>query len=117
LAYLEDKDGNTLPESMVKGAWKVIHCGYCKLMKWGLAPKSWGKLCTTGRCLFHNIVENVCLFFKLANDGWKLDHLAGTSYPAWHQAHLGDEGNWKSKKDGDESDEENGNSCKGKKCK
>jgi hypothetical protein len=62
LAYLEDKDGNTLPESMAKGAWKVIRCGYCKLMKRGLAPKSWGKLCTTGRCLFHNIVEMLACF-------------------------------------------------------
>ncbi|KAG2076098.1 hypothetical protein BDR04DRAFT_1114684 [Suillus decipiens] len=83
LAYLEDENGNTLPESMVKGVWKVIRSGYCELMKWGLAPKSWGKLCTTGRGNFHSIVENACPFFKLANDGWKLDHLAGTSYPAW----------------------------------
>ncbi|KAG1882445.1 hypothetical protein F4604DRAFT_1921631 [Suillus subluteus] len=71
----------------------------------------------TGRHIFHSIVKNACPFFKLANDGWKLDHLAGTSYPAWRRTHLGDEGNWKSKKDGDESDEENGDSHKGKKCK
>ncbi|KAG2358594.1 hypothetical protein BDR07DRAFT_1379301 [Suillus spraguei] len=84
VAYLEDEGGNTLPESTVKGARKVVHSGYCELTNRGLAPKSWGKLCMTGRQLFHTIVENAYPFFKFANDGWKLDHLAGTSYPAWH---------------------------------
>jgi hypothetical protein len=117
VAYLEDEDGNTLPESTVKGVRKVVRSGYCELTNRGLAPKSWGKLCMTGRQLFHSIVENAYPFFKFANDGWKLDHLAGTSYPAWRRTHLDDEGNWKSKKDGDESDDENSNLHKGKKRK
>lgn len=117
VTYLEDEGGNPVPESTVKGARKAVCSGYCELTNRGLAPKSWGKLCMTGRQLFHSIVENAYPFFKCANDGWKLDHLAGTSYPAWRRTHLDDEGNWKSKKEGDESDEDNSNSQKGKKRK
>lgn len=115
VAYLEDENGKPVLESTVKGARKVVRSGFCELTNRGLAPKSWGKLCTTGRHIFHTIVENAHPFFKLANDGWKLDHLAGTSYPAWRRTHLDDEGNWKSKKGSDESDEENSDSHKGKK--
>jgi hypothetical protein len=106
VAYLEDEGGNPVPESTVKGARKAVRSGYCELTNRGLAPKSWGKLCTTGRQLFHSIVKNAYPFFKCANNGWKLDHLAGTSYPAWCWTHLDDEGNWKSKKEGDESNED-----------
>ena len=33
--------------------------------------------------------------FKLANNGWKLDHLAATSYPAWRKRKLDENGWWK----------------------
>ncbi|KIK13960.1 hypothetical protein PISMIDRAFT_17617 [Pisolithus microcarpus 441] len=36
--------------------------------------------------------------FKLANNGWKLDYLASTTYPAWQKGTLDDNSKWKQKK-------------------
>ena len=46
---------------------------------------------------------------KLANNGWKLDHLAATSYPAWQKRKLDENGRWKEKGKGVKVEDNNNN--------
>ena len=48
--------------------------------------------------------------FKLANNGWKLDHLAATSYPAWRKRKLDENSRWKEKGKGIKVEDDNNNS-------
>ena len=53
--------------------------------------------------------------FKLANNSWKLDHLAATSYPAWRKRKLDENGRWKEKGKGikvEDDDDNDDNSDK-----
>ena len=48
--------------------------------------------------------------FKLANNGWKLDHLAATSYLAWRKRKLDENSRWKEKGKGIKVEDDNDNS-------
>jgi hypothetical protein len=56
-------------------------------------------------------MEDAYYLLNFANDGWKLEYLASTSYSAWRRTYLTDNGNWKSKNHGndDEDESDNGN--------
>ncbi|KAI6023646.1 hypothetical protein PISMIDRAFT_15174 [Pisolithus microcarpus 441] len=54
-------------------------------------------------------MENAFLDFKLANNGWKVDYLASTMYPAWQKGMLDDNGKWKQKKGREPKIEDNNN--------
>ena len=51
--------------------------------------------------------------FKLANNGWKLNHLTSTTYPAWWKRKLDENSRWKEKgkgikvEDNDDDDDNN----------
>ena len=72
-------------------------------------------------------MEKAFPMFKLANNGWKLDHLAATSYPAWRKRKLDENCRWKEKgkgikvedddEDNDEDNNEVGMKHKGLHCK
>jgi len=74
---------------------------------------------------FHKFMENVFPMFKLMNNGWKLDYLAATSYPAWQKWKLDENCRWKEKgkgvkvedDDNDNDDSEVSMKCKGLHCK
>jgi len=91
-------------------------------------PQSWGRLTASGHAFFHKFMENVFPMFKLANNGWKLDYLAATSYPAWRKRKLDENCRWKEKGKGvkveddnndndDDDDSEVGMKRKGLHCK
>ncbi|KAG1745054.1 uncharacterized protein EDB91DRAFT_1080562 [Suillus paluster] len=126
LGYLEHENGGSIPATMVKGIQKALHAGWCELTNRKLAPKTWGVLSASGRKLIHTLMEDAYPLLKFANDGWKLEYLASTSYSAWRRTYLTDNGNWKLKNHGNEDEDESddGNagdsqtlSLKGKKCK
>ncbi|KAI6024791.1 hypothetical protein BKA83DRAFT_4124647 [Pisolithus microcarpus] len=75
LGYLEDEDGN--PPSLKTG--KAI----CRLLQGGF---------------IHDLMENAYPMFRFATNGWKVDYLASTSYPAWRKVHLDENGRWKVRK-------------------
>ncbi|KAI5995916.1 hypothetical protein EDD15DRAFT_2420965 [Pisolithus albus] len=98
MGFLEDKDGNPPSREMAKAIRKLLHGGWVELVYKDLAPPSWGKLSASARQFIHNLMESSFPDFKLANNGWKLDYLASTTYPAWQKGTLDDNGKWKPKK-------------------
>lgn len=96
MAYLEDENGHPVSSRTVKAIRRVLHGGWSELVTHKIAPHSWGKLSVSGRQLIHTFMENEFPLFKLANNGWKLDHLATTTYPAWRRNNLDMNGDWKS---------------------
>lgn len=111
LGYLEDENGGPIAATMVKGIRKALRAGWCELTNRKLAPKTWGVLSASGRKLIHTLMEDAYPLLKFADNGWKLEYLASTSYSAWRRTYLTDDGNWKSKnhdnEDEDESDDGN----------
>ncbi|KAG1822409.1 hypothetical protein EV424DRAFT_1554308 [Suillus variegatus] len=122
IPYLEGENGELVPEATVKAIRKTLRGGWSELVNRQLAPKSWGKLSSTGNQFIHSLMEKSYPLFTLANNGWKLDYLCKSSYSAWRRNHLDDNGNWKSRKDGnddsdDDSDDGDSSDAKGKKRK
>ncbi|KAG0708310.1 hypothetical protein DFH29DRAFT_870870 [Suillus ampliporus] len=80
------------------------------------------KATASARQLIHTLVEDTYPLFKFADDGWKLDYLATTSYPSWRCNNL-DSDDQKSqdsiKKEDDDDNNGNTNSNEqiGNKCK
>ncbi|KAG0694272.1 hypothetical protein DFH29DRAFT_880830 [Suillus ampliporus] len=111
LVYLEDENGRTISSRTIKAIWRVLHGGWSELVTCKITPHSWGKLSASGRQLIHNFMEHEFPLFKLANNGWKLDHLATMTYPAWRRNNLDINGDWKSggniKKEDDNDDIDN----------
>ncbi|KAG1866999.1 hypothetical protein C8R48DRAFT_772188 [Suillus tomentosus] len=106
LGYLEDENGGPIATTMVKGIRKALRAGWCELTNRKLAPKTWGVLSASGRKLIHTLMEDAYPLLKFADDGWKLEYLASTSYSAWHRTYLTDDGNWKSRNHGNEDDDD-----------
>lgn len=98
LGFLEDKDGNLPSLKTGKAIRKLLRGGWAELVNWQPAPMSWGRLPASGRKFIHDLMENAYPMFKFATNGWKLDYLASTSYPAWQRVHLDENGRWKVKK-------------------
>ncbi|KAL4078772.1 hypothetical protein V8B97DRAFT_2003088 [Scleroderma yunnanense] len=86
--FLKDEKGELLSDSILKEIHKIACGGWAELMSHNLTPKSWGKIRTTGQQVFHNIMEISFPLFKFAVNGWKLNHLAGMTYPAWYKNHI-----------------------------
>ena len=112
LGYLEDKNGNAPSLKTAKAIWNAVRRGWAQLVKEESAPQSWGRLTASGHVFFHNFMEKAFPMFKLANNGWKLDHLAATSYPAWRKRKLDENCRWKEKGKGikvedDDDDDDN----------
>ncbi|KAI6139506.1 hypothetical protein BKA82DRAFT_154100, partial [Pisolithus tinctorius] len=123
LGYLEDKKGDPPSDQVAKAIQKVLHGGWAELVNWQMAPTTWGRLSASGCTFIHNLMENAYPMFKFAHDGWKLEFLASTSYPAWQKTYIDDNGRWKLKKgkgpkdeDEDDSMDEIGKKRKGSRC-
>ncbi|KAG2049520.1 hypothetical protein BDR06DRAFT_975136 [Suillus hirtellus] len=109
LGYLEDENGGLIATTIVKGIHKALHTGWCELTNRKLALKTWGVLSASGQKLIHTLMEDAYPLLKFANDGWKLEYLANTSYSAWHRTYLTDDENWKSRNHGNEDDDDDKN--------
>jgi hypothetical protein len=88
LPFLEDENGNPISGVMVEPIRKALRAAWSELASRDLAPPSWGKLTASGVQLMNSIMENAYPLFKLANNGWKLDYLATSSYSSWHRNHF-----------------------------
>jgi len=93
--YLEDDEGKPPIRTVLKEICKHARGAWEELLQWNLAPKTWGKLGTSGQELFHHIMEKSFPLFTFANDGWKLDHLVSTTYSAWYTRHFNADGSVK----------------------
>ncbi|KAG1884128.1 hypothetical protein F4604DRAFT_1919971 [Suillus subluteus] len=114
LAFLEDKNGDPISETTIDAIRKALRAAWSELLSCKLAPLTWGKLTASGGQLMNTLMENAYPLFKLANNGWKLDHLATTSYSSWRRHHMDEYGNPLSGGDtGDDGDK----TSKGKKRK
>ncbi|KIN96963.1 hypothetical protein M404DRAFT_32802 [Pisolithus tinctorius Marx 270] len=123
LGYLEDEKGDPPSDQVAKAIRKVLRGGWAELVNRQMVPTTWGRLSASGRTFIHNLMENAYLMFKFAHDGWKLEFLASTSYPAWRKTYIDDNGRWKSKKgkgpkdeDEDDSMDEISKKRKGSRC-
>ncbi|KIJ59685.1 hypothetical protein HYDPIDRAFT_118174 [Hydnomerulius pinastri MD-312] len=97
LPYLEDTDGGSINESRVKIIRKTVRRGMSELVDNKLAPQTWGRLSASGHEKFRKVVETDHALFLFDADGWKLDHLASSMYPAWRKAHLNEKCEWLTK--------------------
>jgi hypothetical protein len=88
LTFLEDSDSNPISETTIDAIRKVLRAAWLELLVRKLAPLTWGKLTTSGAQLMNSLMENACPIFKLANNGWKLNYLATTSYVSWRRNHM-----------------------------
>ncbi|KIM62273.1 hypothetical protein SCLCIDRAFT_120100, partial [Scleroderma citrinum Foug A] len=107
MGYLEDKDSKAPSVEKAKAICKLLHGGWVELVHWELAPPSWGRLSASARQFIHNLMESTFQDFKFANNGWKLNYLASTTYPAWWKGKLDENGRWKPKKGNDVKMEDN----------
>jgi hypothetical protein len=96
MAYIEDENGEAVSSRTIIAIRRVLRGGWSELVNRKIAPQSWGKLTASGRQLIHSFMENEFPLFKFAKNGWKLDHLATSTYPAWRRSNLDSNCNWKS---------------------
>jgi hypothetical protein len=108
LPYLEDADGAPVPETTIKAIRKLLRGGWSELLSRKMAPQSWGKVSASGRQQVHSLMEGTFPLFKFADNGWKLDYLATSSYPSWRRNNLDSDNNRKSR-DGIKKEEEEAN--------
>jgi hypothetical protein len=106
LPYLEQENGDPIPEETVRAMRKVLRGAWSELVQRKLAPLTWGKLATTGRDLVHGLMEAAFPFLRFANNGWKVERMATKTYSSWHGRHVDDNGNWKNKKSQQDSGDE-----------
>lgn len=86
--YLEEENGTFVGASRVKAIKSFMRSAYTELANTKRAPRVWGELDTTTRQQFHESIEKVYPLFRFAENGWKLDRLARTTYPQWRSFHL-----------------------------
>ncbi|KAG1830788.1 hypothetical protein EV424DRAFT_1374497 [Suillus variegatus] len=72
-------------------------------------PQSWGKVSASGRQLVHSLMEDTFPLFKFADNGWKLDFLATSSYPSWRRNNLDSDNNRKSRDSVKKEDDDDAN--------
>ncbi|KAG1833179.1 hypothetical protein EV424DRAFT_1623364 [Suillus variegatus] len=109
LPYLEDADGDPVPETTIKAIRKLLRGGWSELLSRKMAPQSWGKVSASGRQLVHSLMEDTFPLFKFADNGWKLDFLATSSYPSWHRNNLDSDNNRKSRDSVKKEDDDDAN--------
>ncbi|KAG2739420.1 hypothetical protein P692DRAFT_20755706, partial [Suillus brevipes Sb2] len=86
--YLEQENGDPVLDDEVDAIRKTLRGAFSELNNQGLAPARWGNLTASGTELMNGIMEKAHPIFRLANNGWKLHHLAMSSYPSWRRNHI-----------------------------
>jgi len=93
--YLE-KENSEVPEAnKLENAQKALQAGWTELAQRNMAPDTWGKASTSTWQFIHSTMEKGFSFFKLTEDGWKLDYLCMHLYPSWCSSCLDADGNLK----------------------
>ncbi|KAI6137790.1 hypothetical protein BKA82DRAFT_4022756 [Pisolithus tinctorius] len=94
-AYLEDENGDVLTSEMLTKIQRALHAGWIELTQCKIAPDTWGRASTTALQFIRAHMEKDFPLFKLAESGWKLEHLCTKPYLAWRTKCLDDHGNLK----------------------
>lgn len=94
-AYLEDKNGDVPTSEMLTKIRRALRAGWIELTQCKIAPDTWGRASTTALRFIQAHMEKDFPLFKLAESGWKLEHLCMKTYSAWRTKHLDDNGNLK----------------------
>ena len=94
--FLEEENGDPVSDQRVSDIKACMRSAFCELVNMKRAPQVWGEIDTTGRQTFHSLMEKSYPLFRCAENGWKLDRLARSTYPAWRRFHLDENMNWKS---------------------
>ena len=95
--HLEEENSAPVSDSRIKSIRESIRSAWCELVLMKRAPRVWGELDATTKVFFHSCIETSWPLFKCAENGWKLDRLARSSYPAWRNNHLNENGEFRLK--------------------
>jgi len=93
--YLEKENGKVPEANKLENARRALRAGWTELAQCNMAPDTWGKASTSTRHFIQSTMEKQFSFFKLAEDGWKLEHLCTYLYPSWRSRCLDADGNLK----------------------
>ena len=93
-AFIEDEQGNTVPDVTLKAIRKTIRGCWAELVVKAMAPKSWGKANASAKEVVFSLAYKSFPFLQLAENDWKVDLLCSVDYPGWVRNNLDDKGNW-----------------------
>ena len=82
---------------VIKSLQKDLKTVFRDLAIKGLALKSWGKASASAKNIVRDHMERNWPSLWLAENGWKLEHLASLDYPGWMQTNLNENGKLMSK--------------------
>ena len=92
VTFLEDENGVTHTREVIKSLRKELKTVFRDLAIKGLAPKSWGKASASAKNIVRDHMERNWPLLRLAENGWKLEHLASLDYPGWMRTNLNENG-------------------------
>ncbi|KAG8220305.1 hypothetical protein J3R82DRAFT_3563 [Butyriboletus roseoflavus] len=81
VTFLEDENGVIHTRVVIKSLQKDLKTVFQDLVIKGVAPKSWGKASASAKNIVRDYMEHNWSSFWLAENGWKLEHLASLNYP------------------------------------
>lgn len=113
VTFLEDVNGETLSKDVIKTLRKDLKSAFRELALKGIASKSWGKASMSAKKIVKDHMEANWAILRLAENGWKLEHLASLDYPGWMRTNLNEHGKLLSNP-GSEGDSETSTSRKRK---
>jgi hypothetical protein len=82
--FMEDENGNQIPEKTKKVVRKTAKAFYEGLLKNGNAPTAWGHATLSIRHTFINMLETEFPFLRFCEGHWKANQVATNSYSQWY---------------------------------
>ena len=88
-SYMEDKDGNEVPEKIKDAVRKEAKLFFNLLLENGRAPIVWGDASIDVSNELVHALETKFEFLRLCDDHWKALQVATNSYSQWHVKAIG----------------------------
>jgi hypothetical protein len=83
--YMEDENGNQIPEKKKKVVRNMAKGFFEELLKNGNAPGTWGNATLSIRHTFINTLETEFYFLRFCEGHWKANQIATNHYSQWYQ--------------------------------
>lgn len=90
VAFLEDEEGKTVSEDVIKAIRKKIRGVWADLVGQDVAPKTWGRATASNKELLCTVVYKAFPILQLSQNDWKLESLCTQDYPGWARNNLED---------------------------